>query len=67
MATRQARGIAEGWNPTFVDGGKAIVYEGWSPDGWNIGFKPDLWRLDLAPGAQPRKILTDGAEPAGQP
>ena len=67
MATRQVRGIAGGWNPTFVDGGKAIVYEGWSPDRWEIGFKPDLWRLDLAPGAQPRKILTDAAEPAGQP
>jgi len=67
MATRQARGIVAGWNPTFVDGGKAIVYEGWSPDGSEIGFKPDLWRLDLAPGAQPRKILTDAAEPAGQP
>jgi Tol biopolymer transport system component len=67
MATQQARRIAGGWNPTFVDGGKAIVYEGWSPDRWEIGFKPDLWRLDLAPGAQPRKILTDGAAPAGQP
>jgi Tol biopolymer transport system component len=67
MATRQARRIAAGWDPTFVDGGKAIVYEGWSPDRWKIGYKPDLWRLDLAPGAQPRMILTDAAEPAGQP
>jgi Tol biopolymer transport system component len=67
MATRQARRIAGGLNPTWAEGGKAIVYEGSSPDSREIGSKPDLWRLDLAPGAQPRKILTDAAEPAAQP
>jgi Tol biopolymer transport system component len=67
MSTRQANRIAGGCNPTFVDGGKAIIYEGWPPGPREIGSKPDLWRLDLAPGAQPRKILTDAAQPAGQP
>ena len=65
MATQQARRITGGWNPTFVDGGKAIVYEVWPPERWervrNSMVKPDLWRLHMAPDAQPRKILTDAS------
>lgn len=67
MATKEKRKIAEGWNPTFVDGGKALVYEV-IPNRWQAGGKKaryDLWRLDLTPGAVPRKILTDASAPSG--
>lgn len=67
LENSRKRKIAVGSCPTFVDRGKAIVYEKWPPDRWTAKglVKADLWRLELAPGAKPRKIITDGVEPAG--
>jgi hypothetical protein len=58
--------IAEGTNPTFVNRGKAILYEYPSKEPGN-GSRTDLWLLDLTPGAQPRKIVKNGSQPGGQP
>ena len=68
LATGKKTEITEGDNPTFVDQGRAIVFERWPRNRWGATGKvtADLWRLELAPGAQPKKIITDGQEPAGQ-
>jgi Tol biopolymer transport system component len=60
------RKIAEGTNPTFIGRGKSIVYEYPSKEPGG-GPRADLWLLELAPGAQPRKIVRNGAQPGGQP
>lgn len=56
--------IDEGADPILVDNGKAIVYERWS-NRWDPEGEPkpssDLWRLDLAPGAKPKKILPNAS------
>jgi len=54
--------LALGTSPTFVDGGKAIVFA--KRAGHNN--PSDLYRLDLLPGARPRLILRNGGAPAGQ-
>lgn len=66
MAQGTKRKITVGSNPTWVDHGKAIVYEKWPPDRWTAKglVTADLWRLELTPGGKPRKILTDAADPA---
>lgn len=60
--TGTKRRLATGMSPTFVDGGKAIVFarrERHNSPG-------NLYRLDLVPGAQPRLILRNADSPAGQ-
>lgn len=69
LATKNKRLIAEGSKPTFVEGGTAIVFERRPAEHRLLGedqAKTDLWRLELAKGAKPRKIINDGAQPAGQ-
>lgn len=63
----QATRIAEGYYPTFVDGGRAMVFERWTPPvAIEVSVvKKDLMRLDLTPGAKPRLILTNAEKPAG--
>jgi Tol biopolymer transport system component len=67
LQTLKATRIAEGYYPTFVDGGRAIVFERWTETGrpGPDSVKIDLWRLDIAPGAKPRLILKNAEKPAG--
>jgi Tol biopolymer transport system component len=67
LATGRKTKITEGGKPTLVDQARAIVFERWPQDRWQASGKvtADLWRLELAPGAQAQKIITDGQEPAG--
>jgi len=60
--------LALGSKPTYVDHGKAIVFERWPRERGVAGavVKADLWRLELIPGAKPKKIVADAEEPAGQ-
>jgi TolB protein len=60
--------LALGSSPTFVDQGRAIVYEKWPPDRWEPKgpVKCDLWRLELKPGARPRLLIKDAEQPSGQ-
>lgn len=60
--TGATRRLALGTNPTFVDGGKAIVFAKRE----HHNSPTDLYRLELAPGAQPRLILRNAGSPAGQ-
>jgi Tol biopolymer transport system component len=56
--------IATGANPAFVRNGSAIVFERWS-NRWSDKASSNLWILELKPGAEPRRIITDASEPAG--
>jgi hypothetical protein len=60
--------VAEGLWPTFVDNGRAIVYERWNVHSIerSKSSKSDLWLLELREGAQPKKIIANAASPAGQ-
>ena len=62
------RRVAEGLWPTFVDNGRAIVFERWNVHSIerNKSSKSDLWLLELREGAQPKKIIANAASPAGQ-
>ncbi len=65
LASGKETPVALGRNPTFVEHGKAIVYQRWpEPPRENSG--PDLWRLDLQPGASPKLIVSNAEQPAGQ-
>jgi tricorn protease-like protein len=67
LKTRKAARVIQGYYPTLVDGGRAIVFERWTETG-GIGraaTKIDLWRLGLTPGATPRRILENAERPAG--
>ena len=68
LASGRKTTMALGCKPTYVDHGKAIVYERWPKERWTATtpVKADLWRLDLTPGAKPQKIVADAEEPAGQ-
>ncbi len=68
LASGQKTTVALGSNPTYVDHGKAIVYERWPRNRWKATGPegPDLWRLELTPEASPKKIISDAGEPAGQ-
>jgi Tol biopolymer transport system component len=68
LASGRKTMLALGSQPTYVDHGKAIVYERWPQNRWVPGaaVKPDLWRLELKPGAGPQKIIAAAGEPAGQ-
>ena len=58
------RRIADGANPTFVEGGKAIVFEQGGTH-WSNGVKPDLWYMKLGPNCGgPKKIITNGSQPS---
>jgi Tol biopolymer transport system component len=67
-ASGQKTMLALGNSPTWVDHGKAIVYERWPKTRWVTGAtaKADLWRLELKSGSGPKKIIADAGEPAGQ-
>jgi Tol biopolymer transport system component len=54
--------LALGTSPTFVDGGKAIVFAKRA----SHNSPSDLYRLDLVSGARPRLILRNAGAPAGQ-
>jgi Tol biopolymer transport system component len=56
--------IATGANPVFVRNGSAIVFERWT-NRWSDKASSNLWILELKPGAEPRRIITDASEPAG--
>ncbi|MCX5893034.1 MAG: hypothetical protein NTW80_08705, partial [Deltaproteobacteria bacterium] len=60
--------LALGSKPTYVDHGRAIGFERWPRERGVAGapLKADLWRLELKPGAKPKMIIADAAEPAGQ-
>lgn len=68
LKTLKATRVTEGYYPTFVDEGKAIVFERWTETGrpGSASVKIDLWRLDLAPGSEPHLILKDAEKPTGQ-
>jgi len=69
VATQEKRQITEGARPTFVEEGRAIVFERRPPEYKLLGeerSRADLWRLELTPGAVAQKIINDGAQPAGQ-
>jgi len=62
MKDKSRRKITEGSAPIFVDGGAAIVFVR------NQGlpgnrYQPDLYRMDLTPDAQPRKIIANADQP----
>ncbi|MBM4285389.1 MAG: hypothetical protein FJ128_09095 [Deltaproteobacteria bacterium] len=67
LATLAPREVTRGRNATFVEGGRAIVFEryrqgeGLSPERVPV----DLWYLSLS-GGEPRKILENAEAPAGQ-
>lgn len=67
LKTLKATRITEGYYPTFVDGGQAIVFERWTETGkrWPNNIKIDLWRLDQSFGSRPRRILKNAEKPAG--
>jgi Tol biopolymer transport system component len=56
--------IATGANPVFVRNGSAIVFERWS-NRWSDKASSNLWTLELKPGAEPRRLITNASEPAG--
>ena len=68
LASGQKTAVTLGSKPTYVDHGKAMVYERRARERWGSGAaaKADLWRLELKPGASPKMIIADAAEPAGQ-
>lgn len=58
--------IAEGSNPTFACGGKAIVYEKWTNKWSSDGSaKSDLWFLELKQDAEPKVIIKNASQPSG--
>jgi len=62
--TGAKRRLATGGSPTFVDGGRAIIFpRGEGPRNSQVS---NLYRLDRAPGAQPRLILRNADSPGGQ-
>ena len=68
LASGQQTPVALGSMPTYVDHGKAIVYQRWPKERRTSATmtEPDLWRLELKPGASPKLIIADAGEPAGQ-
>jgi hypothetical protein len=56
--------IATGANPVFVRSGSAIVFERWA-NRWSDKASSNLWILELKPGVEPRRIITNVSEPAG--
>ena len=64
IAKGTKRKVTEGTSSAFIKGGKAIVFERWN-DKWTEKATPDLWVLDLTPGATPKKIILDASQPAG--
>jgi Tol biopolymer transport system component len=56
--------VIEGANPTFVEGGKAIVFE-MGNGHWSTGAKPDLFYMKLGPNCSPpKKIISNGSQPS---
>jgi len=64
MRKGKRRKIAEGANPTFAEGGKAIVFE--QPTGHsNGGARSDLFYMKLGPNCgPPKKIIANGSQPS---
>lgn len=68
LATGKQTAVALGSKPTYVEHGKAIVYERWPKERRTAKtpVKANLWRQELKAGATPKMIITDAEEPAGQ-
>jgi len=68
LATGKKTAVSLGSKPTYVDRGKAIVFEKWPKERWTAAtpVKASLWRLELKPGATPKLIMRGGEDPAGQ-
>ena len=56
--------LTEGANPTFVEGGKAIVFEQWTNRMSNTGTRADLWYMKLGPACVSKKIISNGSQPS---
>jgi len=67
LATLAKREVTRGLNPTFVEQGRAIVFERYRQgEGLSTDNVPvDLWYLPLN-GGEPKKILEDVRFPGGQ-
>ena len=66
LSTSAKKKIAEGTNPAFVDGGKAIVFERWM-NKWDTEgkAKSDVWYLELKEGKRPKQIVRNASRPTG--
>ena len=57
--------VTAGTSPAFVRNGTAIVFERWV-NRWGAKPSSDIWILELKPGAVPRRIINNAADPAGK-
>jgi Tol biopolymer transport system component len=64
LATGTRKKVTEGANGTFVEGGKAIIFERWL-NKWADGARPALFYLDMTKGAQPKRLMMDASQPSG--
>ena len=64
LATGTKKKVTEGANGTFVEGGKAIIFERWL-NKWADGARPALFYLDMTKGAQPKRLMMDASQPSG--
>jgi Tol biopolymer transport system component len=66
LSTGATEKISEGTTPTFIENGKAIIFERWinkwSPE---ANAQSDLWYLELKEGAKPIKIIENASHPSG--
>jgi TolB protein len=67
LSTSIKKKITEGTNSTFVNNGKAIIFERWV-NKWDTEgkAKSDIWYLELKEGARPKKIIQNATVPAGK-
>ncbi len=65
METGERSVLAQGSNPTLVNGGTAMIYEKCDPN-WGGATTCDLWRQELREGAAPMRVVTNAHSPAGQ-
>ena len=64
LATGTKKKVTEGANGTYVEGGKAIIFERWL-NRWADGVRPALFYLDITKGAQPKRLMMDASQPSG--
>jgi Tol biopolymer transport system component len=64
LATGNKKKVTEGGNATFVQGGKAIIFERWL-NKWADGARPALFYLDMTKGVQPKRLMMDASQPSG--
>ena len=67
LFTGARKKITEGTTPTFIENGKALIFERWV-NKWDTAgkAKSDLWYLELKEGKKPKKIIEMATQPAGQ-